>query len=169
MKWISQSTVLYAGYSAALFCTFILAACSGTKPAVTASPADIQAAVDNNAWVFTARDVIPSTGRSQVLTNTYDIRLSKDTLISYLPYFGRSFSGANAMTNQNPMDFKSYKLTIDKESAKKGSWKVMVKPNDYTPVRNMNFIFYDNGNATLTVNFNDNSPISYNGNIKPGK
>ena len=43
-------------------------------------------------YLFTAQSVTPMGGRFRQLTTEYTVKVSKDTVISDLPYFGRSFT-----------------------------------------------------------------------------
>src|SRR4051812_38808283 len=52
---------------------------------------EIQDLVQSKSFVFVAQNVTPLGRRMINLTSTYDVRLSKDTIISELPYFGRAY------------------------------------------------------------------------------
>lgn len=127
---------------------------------------DIKQAILSDQWVFVAQSASPQGGRTQFLTSRYEFRKAKDTINSYLPYYGRSYSGAGAMTNSNPLDFKSTDFTLEKEEKKKGGWRVTVKLKDVSAIRVMTFELYENGSANLNVTLNDRSPINYLGKVE---
>src|SRR5687768_7012468 len=52
----------------------------------------ITSLIDSKNFMFKAQTVIPMRGRSWQLTSDYDVKIFNDSLISYLPYFGRSYS-----------------------------------------------------------------------------
>ena len=126
-------------------------------------------AIVSDQWIFVAQSAIPQGGRSRMLTTRYEMRVSKDTIIAYLPYFGRSFSGAGAMTNPNPLDFKSVDFSINREEKNKGGWRVTVKPKDINAIQSMLFELYENGSANLNVTLTDRTPISFVGTVEPVK
>jgi hypothetical protein len=153
-----------------VFIAFIFyTGCSSSRPANTASTEETKQAIVSDQWTFVAQSAIPQGGRSRMLTTRYEMRVSKDTIIAYLPYFGRSFSGAGAMTNPNPLDFKSVDFSINREEKNKGGWRVTVKPKDINSIQSMLFELYENGSANLNVTLTDRTPISFVGTVEPVK
>src|SRR3954453_23196401 len=53
--------------------------------------ARIQNLINSKNYVFVAQQALPLGGRTINLTTTYSLRLTGDTLVSDLPYFGRAF------------------------------------------------------------------------------
>jgi hypothetical protein len=51
--------------------------------------------VTEQNYMFTAQSVTPMGGRYRQLTTEYTVNVSKDTVTSDLPYFGRSYSAEN--------------------------------------------------------------------------
>ncbi len=49
--------------------------------------------VDGKVFVFDARTANPLTGNTINLTSLYNVRLEKDSIFSYLPYYGRAYQG----------------------------------------------------------------------------
>jgi Domain of unknown function (DUF4251) len=146
---------------------FLVAGNALFNPSNSNTQEDIKQAIQSDRWIFKAQSANPQGGRTQMLTSEYEMRTAKDTIICYLPYFGRSYSGAGAMTNANPLDFKSTSFTIDKEEKKKGGWKVTIKFKDVNAIRSMNFELYENGSANLNVTLTDRTPITFLGRIEP--
>jgi hypothetical protein len=130
---------------------------------------EIKQAILSDQWIFVAQSANPQGGRTQFLTSRYEFRKSKDTINSYLPYYGRSYSGAGAMTNSNPLDFTSTNFTIEKKEKKKGGWQATIKFKDVNAVRTMIFDLYENGSANLNVTLTDRSPITFIGKVEPLK
>lgn len=48
--------------------------------------------MENQAYIFYATAVTPLSGRQQFLTSEYTLDVSKDSLVSYLPYFGKAYA-----------------------------------------------------------------------------
>lgn len=143
--------------------------CSSSKQTTNSNSEETKQAILSDQWEFTAQSAIPQGGRSRMLTDRNDMRVSKESIISYLPYFGKSYSGASSMTNPNPLDFKSADFTIDREEIKKGGWRVTVKTKDNKAIQSMIFEFYENGSANLNVTLTDRSPITFIGKVEPLK
>ena len=54
--------------------------------------AEIKSLIDSQKYVFKAQTVFPLGARSRQLTTDYDVTVSKEAVVSYLPYFGRAYS-----------------------------------------------------------------------------
>lgn len=145
---------------------FLVTGFSFPRPSNSTTQEEIKQAILSDQWIFKAQSANPQSGRTQMLTSEYEMRTSKDTINCYLPYFGRSYSGAAAMTNANPLDFKSTDFTIEKQEKKKGGWKVTIKYKDVHAIRTMNFELYENGSANLNVTMTDRTPISFLGTVR---
>ena len=147
----------------------IVAGCSPVKQAaVTASNEEIEQAIAADNWIFIADRALPQRGRSRNLTGQYEVRCSKDTIIVYLPYFGRAYSGP-VLETRSPLDFKSTDFTVSKAQNDKGRWNITIRPKDYREVQSFDFMLFNNGSAQLNIQLTSRSSISFNGNVKPGK
>lgn len=153
-----------------MFLAFVfITACSSSKPVTTATAEETKQAILSDQWIFVAQSAIPQGGRSRMLTTRYEMSVGRDTINAYLPYFGRSFSGAGVMTNPNPLDFKSVDFNINREEKNKGGWRVTIKPKGINAIQSMLFELYDNGSANLNVTLTDRTPISFIGTVVPIK
>ena len=124
--------------------------------------------VDSQQFVFVAQSVNPLRGRFRNLTSEYDVRVSQDTMVSYLPYFGRAYS-APIDPSKSGLEFKSTDFSYSVTPRKKNGWDVLIKPKDYRDVQQFRFTINENGSANLDVTSISRDPISFNGYIKPGK
>jgi len=128
---------------------------------------EIEQAINNDKWDFTAEYAQPLSGQRRIITGSYYVYCRKDTLIVALPYYGRLNSAAGA-SNQDPLDFKSTDFKLTKEKRKKGGWYVTIKsPN--SEVQSMNFTFFDNGTAQANFIMTNRSAIDFSGKIAPAK
>jgi hypothetical protein len=141
--------------------------CSSSKNVAVPTSDETREAILSDNWVFVAQTALPQGGRSRVLDSRYDVRLGRDTLNSFLPYFGRSFSGAGVMGNSNPLDFRSTRFTVDRQELKKGGWRVTIRPNDVQAVQSMTADLFDNGSASLNVTLTDRTPMTFQGKVEP--
>ena len=121
---------------------------------------------DSSMWVFTASMAIPQRGSTRQLSAGYNVTLIRNKLTVYLPYFGQAYSGVDLFSGRGPLDFTSTNFTIERTSAKRGGWNISIKPKDYREVQSMDFTFYDNGTAYLSVNMQNRSSINFNGNVE---
>jgi Domain of unknown function (DUF4251) len=121
--------------------------------------------VDSQHFVFTAQSVTPLRGQFRNLTSSYDVSISKDTMISYLPYFGRAYT-APVDPSKGVLNFTSTSFSYSVTPHKKNGWNVMVKPKDNTDIQQFLFTIFDNGTASLNVTSTSRDPISFNGYIQ---
>jgi hypothetical protein len=120
--------------------------------------------VETKHFVFTAQTVLPLGGAMRQLTSEYDVKLSGDSLISYLPYFGRAYGPINP-GDDGGIKFTSTKFDYKTKARKKGGWDIMITPKDNRDVRQLNFTISASGYASLQVSSNNRQSISYNGYI----
>jgi hypothetical protein len=108
--------------------------------------------------------VNPMRGRTVNLTTDYDVKITQDSIYSYLPFFGVAYS-VNYGSMDSPMIFSEPFETIDFENTKNG---YLVK----VAVKNMNdrleysFHISVTGSTNLNVSSLNRQSISYNGNIE---
>ncbi len=121
--------------------------------------------VDSQNFVFVAQSATPLRGQFRNLTSQNDVVVSKDSMVSYLPYFGRAYS-APIDPQQGPLDFTSTSFSYSVAPHKKNGWNVVIKPKDNSAIQQFQFTIYDNGSASLSVTSTSRDPISFNGYIE---
>lgn len=122
---------------------------------------------DSVKYVFAAEIAIPQAGSMRTLTYGYDITVTKDTINSYLPYFGRAYGGIEFGATRSPLDFSSTKFNYNTRSNKKANgWDINIDILDQQDVKKLIFSIFNNGSATLDVFFNNRSQITFNGYVK---
>jgi len=141
--------------------------CSTNKKISKNSAEDVSYSnmVDSQKFVFVAESMNPLRGRLRTLTSPYDVTVLKDTLQSYLPYFGRSYNPSIAETT-SPLDFTSTNFSYSVSPFKKDAWTITIKPKDKSSIQQYHFTVFNNGSATLNVTSTSSDPISFNGRIK---
>ena len=142
-----------------------VSACNSTNRVAADSANNITKAADTSSWIFTPTNVIPQYGASRQADGNYSVNYTNNKLLVYLPYFGRAFSGADVFSRTGPLDFTSNKFTIIKRETKKGHTSITIKPQDYSEVQSMNFMFYNNGSANLAVTMTNRTAISFSGTV----
>jgi hypothetical protein len=130
--------------------------------------AEIKKIVEAQNYVFKAQTALPTAGATRQLTSDYDLRISKDTIISDLPYFGRAYT-APLNPSEGPLQFTTTKFQYMVSNNKKGGWNISITPKDLTDPRELIMTIFDNGSASVVVNSNNRQPISFNGYVTAKK
>jgi hypothetical protein len=130
--------------------------------------ADVKEMIENNNYVFHAEFANPMRGGNINLTSEYDLRVGKDTLVAYLPYFGRAYQAPMDPTDGG-IHFTSTRFTYTKQQNKKGGWDIYVKPSDAKGVEKMFLSISEDGYASLQITSSQRDPISFQGYIEKKK
>lgn len=128
----------------------------------------IQRAIETRNFVFKASSATPQRGRITQLTSEYDLIVRPDTVISFLPYFGRAFT-APINPSEGGIKFTSSDFVYSSSQTKKGGWEIKITPKGISDVSDLYLTVFENGNATLRVNSVNRTPISFNGFVEEGK
>jgi len=121
--------------------------------------------VENRNYRFVAQTALPLQGRVRQLTTEYTLKVTKDTIIADLPYFGRAYSAPIGATNGG-IQFTSTNFDYTSTEKKKGGWDISIKPKDTQDVRELSLSISQNGYASLQVISNNRQTISFNGYLK---
>jgi len=124
--------------------------------------AEIKNIVEARNFVFKAQTALPSSGSSRQLTSDFDLRVSKDTVVSDLPYFGRAYS-APLNPSQSPLQFTTTEFNYKVTDRKKGGWTITITPKDQQDPKQFTLTIFDNGSASAVVTSYNRQPISFNG------
>jgi hypothetical protein len=130
--------------------------------------AEIKKIVEAQNYVFKAQTALPTAGTTRQLTSDYALQISKDTIVSDLPYFGRAYT-APLNPSEGPLQFTTTKFEYMVSNNKKGGWNVSITPKDLTDPRELIMTIFDNGSASVVVNSNNRQPISFNGYVTAKK
>lgn len=129
----------------------------------------IEKLITSRNYVFKAQTVLPSSpAASRQLTTDYDVRISPDSIVSFLPYFGRSYN-APMDPSKGGIQFTSTRFDYSQSARKKGGWDIVIKPEDTQDARSLSFSISENGYASLQVLSNNRQPIIFNGYITEKK
>jgi hypothetical protein len=104
---------------------------------VNAQEADkgqVKSFIESKEFTFKARTVLPMTGGSRPLSTEYDMRFLGDSIVSYLPYFGRAYT-ATLGSETGGIEFTSTKFDYKSKARKKGGWDLTIKPKDVKGVQ----------------------------------
>src|SRR5690606_37878184 len=128
----------------------LLIQCSSTKYSTHLERAEIEQMINNHSFIFVAERMNPLRGRSRILTSSYDVRINNDSLVSYLPYFGRAYRAPVDPTNVGTQ-FTSTNFTYVVGEIKNNQWRVTLKPKDIGDIQELSFTIFDNGRASLSL------------------
>ncbi|MET3879484.1 DUF4251 domain-containing protein [Chitinophaga sp. OAE865] len=131
--------------------------------------ARIKSLIDSQNYVFVAQNALPMSGRMRNLTSEYNVVVGADSVISYLPYFGRAYTSVDYGATKSPLDFKTKSFDYNITPGKKDGWNITIKPKDHRSVQSFNLSVSSEGYASLQVTSSDRSPISFNGYIAEQK
>lgn len=144
----------------AAFCA-VLFTCPGYSQEKSTS---LQRKILDKNYKFIAMSSMSLSGGTRQLTSEYTLRVSGDSVIAYLPYFGVAYS-APVNSSEGGIKFISthsiYKIT----NRKKGGWDITIKPTDVSDVQQLYFTIFTNGSASLQVTSTNRQSITFNGNI----
>ncbi|MFV8340935.1 DUF4251 domain-containing protein [Flavobacterium sp. XS2P39] len=122
--------------------------------------------VDSKEFVFIGRTALPQGFRTiDLTTNSNYVEFTPDKITSEMPFFGRGYSGV-AYSGDVGLKFEGNPKEFTVKKGKKNyQIKTVVKGD--TDVYTLFLSVFFEGSATLTINSNNRSSISYNGEIRP--
>ena len=123
--------------------------------------AAVRQKIEQQQFIFRAQTAMPMKGRSINLTTSYDLRVTTDSLISYLPYFGRAYT-APINPSEAGLQFTSVNFEYNARFRKK-KWEVTMRPRDYLDIQELSLTVFSNGRASLRVTSNSRQPITFDG------
>lgn len=125
--------------------------------------------IESRNFVFEADRAQPMSGRSLNLTSSYYLKISKDTIIANLPYFGRSYSAPASPTDIG-INFTSTDFIYNSTQRKNGSYEIKIAPKDIDNRQNLGITFFlsisPNGYANLGVSGTNRQNISFSGRVE---
>lgn len=117
--------------------------------------------IQSKNFVFTVQNVYPMGGMVNQMMTGFDLRMIGDSMITYLPFFGRAYSAPYGQGGA--FNFTSTKFEYTVKQRKKGGWEILIQPRDHRDIQQMNFTVAENGYASLQMTSNSRQPISYTG------
>ncbi|ADY51955.1 hypothetical protein Pedsa_1389 [Pseudopedobacter saltans DSM 12145] len=122
--------------------------------------------IKDQEYVFVAQSALSQRGTNINLTSEYDLKVGKTQIESYLPFYGRAYTAPMDPT-EGGIKFTSKNFKYKEKLGKKGGWEIVIVPTDYKEINSMALSISENGYATLSVNSNQRSNISFYGYIMP--
>ena len=120
--------------------------------------------IESENYKIDVNTAMPMRGRSIPLTSPYSLEIRNDSVISYLPYFGRAYSipygGGDGLDFKAPL--KEYDMKMDKKGNAVIEF-VARNPEDRYEFRAK---VYTNGEASINVNMQNRQSISFQGELE---
>jgi hypothetical protein len=121
----------------------------------------IRKMIDNKSFAFIARSAMPMRGGFISLTPSYDVKMAGDSIVTYLPYYGRAHT-AIFPGEDNGIKFTSKNLEYKVKETKNG-WDIVIKPEDVKNNVELRFNISKSGYAMLSVSDYRRDPITFSG------
>lgn len=97
--------------------------------------------------------------------NYYEVKVTPDSVIAFLPYYGRSFT-APINQNEGGVKFSSTKFDYKGTKGRKRGWDILIQTKDAKENFRLALNIGDEGYATLSLNSNAKQSITYQGYLK---
>ncbi|MFT3901749.1 MAG: DUF4251 domain-containing protein [Niabella sp.] len=149
--------------------------CSSQKASVQSTP--LASKIEEQRYTFNAQSVFPTedsrfnprlmfpnSSSLYQLGTGYDLKVTPDSVIAYLPFFGRAYTAPMNPT-EGGIKFTSTKFDY-KKAIRKGNYEIQISPRDNKDVNSLLLVVSPGGYASLRVTSNNRTPISFNGRIE---
>lgn len=134
------------------------------KDKKAAKAAELKKNIEAKSFTFVADQMLPQGGGTKILTSEYDLRSTGDSVISFLPYFGRAYFDVGYNTDSG-IKFTSTKFDYNLKE-QKGGWQITIKPHDAKNIQSLVLNVSANGYASLSVTSVNRDYISFYGYMK---
>jgi hypothetical protein len=144
---------------------------STKKEKQAAKVAAVKKMIDDGNYVFEANIAYPERGGSRQLTSEYDLKVVKDSVTAFLPYFGQAYMAPNPGETEGGIKFTSTNFNYTTKQRKNGNWEISIKPKDknvldWRDVQQLRLDVSEDGYANLQVISTSRDPISFSGYLK---
>jgi hypothetical protein len=119
---------------------------------------------ENKTFVFKATSVIPKNEKTRSLTTDFGIEVKNDSVFSYMPYFGNTYSRDYTSFKDSPMGFMQPFESYKKTKTRRG-YDVDIRVDNNHDIIDLAFHISKNGTASLSASSINRQAISYMGEI----
>ena len=125
--------------------------------------AAVKKLIESENYKIDVNTAMPMRGRSIPLTSSYSLEIRNDSVISYLPYYGRAYSipygGGDGLNFKTVL--KEYSMKMDKKGNAVIEF-IARNPEDRYEYR---VKVFPNGSASIDVNMQNRQSISFQGEL----
>jgi hypothetical protein len=122
----------------------------------------IKTIVRSKNFVFKAQTVIPKNEKTKSLTTDFGIEIRNDSVFSYMPYFGNTYSRDYTSFKDSPMGFMQPIESYSMKKTKSGL-SVWVKVKNEHDVIDLTFHISKLGNTSVSASSINRQSITYTG------
>ena len=123
----------------------------------------VEKLVTSGKYKIDVNRALPARGRSITLTSPYSVEIRNDSVISYLPYYGRAYSipygGGEGLNFKAPLT--DYKLEWDKKETAKIKFSARSEEDKFDFIIDV----FSNGSSSIFVNMQNRQSISFQGEL----
>lgn len=148
--------------------SILLLSCGTTKSALEKAEKTLlmDEKFENLDFKFMAEYAYPQSFQPIYLSPRYDVKVTPDTVIAYLPYYGRAYR-APMDSSEGGIKFESTDFNSKVEKGRKdGEWVVTIRTLDTSRPFTLHFQLWNSGTARLDVTDQDRQSISFRGSIE---
>lgn len=124
--------------------------------------------IESRNFTFHPTNAQPMSGRTVNLNYNYYLKVTKDTIIANLPYYGRSYVAPSDATDIG-INFKSTDFLYTANKKDNGTYEIKIEPKDITNDQNqgitLSLSISPSGYGTLNALPNNRQTISYYGTV----
>lgn len=129
---------------------------------------DMFSVINAGSYIFEAESLTSASGFHKNLMSEYTLIIENDSAIAYLPFFGRSFSGAyggnGAIEFSNIMD--DYSVVLKEKKKEKNNLKqVSFSVKEENELFSCNLSISKSGMATLNISSNNRQSVTFSGEV----
>ena len=148
--------------------TAALAACSSLTPAEKAErqariARAVEKALAERHYTVNIVMMYPTRGKAVNVAHDYSLEVRGDTLVSYLPYFGRAYSVPYG--GGKGLNFTAPITEYHSEKDGHGMTSVSIKAKNEEDVYTFSLEIYDNGSTSINLRAHEREPINYSGDM----
>lgn len=156
---------LAVGIAALVLTAIEITGCAPSKEALKQTSEKVSKQVESQSYTFEATNMFPSRGTMITLTGNYTLKVSKDTIVSYLPFFGRAYK-APISSDDAGIKFTSTKFEYSAKPAPKGGWNIVIRTKDVPNEYLLNLYISSRGSCSLQVTSTYKEVINFSGYLK---
>lgn len=142
-------------------CSSLTSAERAERDAKIAQP--VEKALTERQYKVEIHMMYPRRGKAVNVTPDYSLQVKGDTLVSYLPYFGRAYNvpygGGKGLNFTAPI--KEYQAV----KGGKGNTKILIRVDSEEDIVTYTLDVFPNGNTSIDVSARERESISYSGEL----
>ena len=149
--------------------TLLLMACATTaeraaRQAETASA--VRAALADRHYKITITQAYPLRGGSVNVSRDFYLEVRGDTLVSYLPYFGRAYRSTLGGINEKGLNFTETIRSYEQAKPKAGLTRIKMRVRNEEDSYVYTLDVFDNGKASIGVQAVERDNIHFDGDME---